>query len=218
MPKNTCGTWPTRSLDAAQPRERSGPHTPARSSNRGRVKLSSARSRCCRPSRRNQGKHAVFPSGPWTTLPPTPPACAIPSSALKVCTLAVASPRPPAKPLSAPVPNALACAGLLSALMLSCLCVPPFSTEPTTRSGSKNMPPDCLQRIHTPAALGLHFTPGYFCAKMGQKWLIFRKEEYLPPLPFTVSILEQAHRSALQGLFCFTTLPPCISCVAIAAS
>src|SRR5713226_10773550 len=151
MPKNTCGTWPTRSLDAAQPRERSGPHTPARSSNRGRVKLSSARSRCCRPSRRNQGKHAVFPSGPWTTLPPTPPACAIPSSALKVCTLAVASPRPPAKPLSAPVPNALACAGLLSALMLSCLCVPPFSTEPTTRSGSKNMPPDCLQRIHTHA-------------------------------------------------------------------
>lgn len=34
--------------------------------------------------------------------------------------------------------------------MLSCLCAPPCSTEPMTRSGSKNMLPDCLQRIHTP--------------------------------------------------------------------
>src|SRR5438132_8523819 len=38
--------------------------------------------------------------------------------------------------------------------MLSCLCAPPFSTEPTTRSGSKNMLPDCLQRIHTPEVFG----------------------------------------------------------------
>ena len=151
MPKNTCGTWPTRSLDAAQQRQRSGPRTPARCSNWGTVKPSSPPSRRYRPSHRNQGKHAVVQSGPSTTLPPTPSACAIPSSALKVCTLAVASLRPPAKPLSAPVPNALGCAGLLPALMLSCLCVPPFSMEPTTPTGSKNMPPDCLQRIHTPA-------------------------------------------------------------------
>ncbi|MGZ3625052.1 MAG: hypothetical protein ACXWPG_18005, partial [Ktedonobacteraceae bacterium] len=32
----------------------------------------------------------------------------------------------------------------------SYLCGPLFSTKPTTRSGSKNMPPDCLQQIHTP--------------------------------------------------------------------
>src|SRR5258708_11140160 len=43
--------------------------------------------------------------------------------------------------------------------MLFCLCVPPFSTEPTTRSGSKNMPPDCLQRLHDSA--------GKFCL---DKW------------------------------------------------
>src|SRR5205807_743584 len=39
------------------------------------------------------------------------------------------------------------------ASMRSCLCAPPCSTEPTTRSGNKNMLPDCLQLIHTPYIL-----------------------------------------------------------------
>jgi len=36
-------------------------------------------------------------------------ACAIPTFVPKGCTSAVASPRPPAKPSSVPVPNAAAC-------------------------------------------------------------------------------------------------------------
>src|SRR5207244_8608803 len=106
-----------------------------------------------------QIKHAFLTRWHMTTLPPTHSACDNPSSVLKACTWAVASLKPPAKPLSAPVPNALGCAGRLRASMLSCLCAPPFSTEPTTRSGSKNMLPDCLQRIHTPKD-GFHHKSG----------------------------------------------------------
>ena len=109
MPKNTCGTWPMRSLDAAQQREEPGPRTLARSSRRGRVKRLSPRSLRCRPFHRSQGKRAVSQSGRWTTLPPMLGACAIHSSVLKGCISAVASSRPPARPLSAHVPNVLAC-------------------------------------------------------------------------------------------------------------
>src|SRR6266849_7109102 len=109
MPKNTCGTWLTPSLDVAQQGERPGPRTPARSLNRGRVKLSSPRSRRCRPLPRSQGKRAVSQSGPWTTLLPTPSACAIRSSAPRACTSAAASLRQPAKPSSAHAPNGAAC-------------------------------------------------------------------------------------------------------------
>ncbi len=119
MPKNTCGTWLTPSLDAAQQWEQPGPRMPARCSNRGRVKRSSPRSLRCRPLPRSQGKRAVSQSGPWTTLPPTPSACAIRSSAPKACISAVASLRPPAKPSSARAPNGAACAGLLRASMRS---------------------------------------------------------------------------------------------------
>ena len=131
MPKNMCGTWLTSSLDVAQQRERPGPRTPARSLNKGRVKRSSPRSRRCRPLHRSQGKRAVSQSGPWTTLPPTPSACAIRSSAPKACTSAVASLRPPARPSSAHAPNGAACAGLLTALMRSYLCARLFSMGPT---------------------------------------------------------------------------------------
>src|SRR6266566_4200222 len=34
--------------------------------------------------------------------------------------------------------------------MRSCLCAPLFSMTPTIRFGKRNMPLDCLQRIHTP--------------------------------------------------------------------
>src|SRR6266496_2250801 len=151
MPKNTCGTWLTPSLDAAQQWEQLGPRTPVRSLNKGRVKRSSPRSRRCRPFHRNQGKPAVSLNGPWITLPPTPSACAILSSVLKGCTSAVASPRPLAKPSSARAPNAPACAGLLKASMPSCLCARRFSMTPMIHSGKRNMPLDCLQRIHTPS-------------------------------------------------------------------
>src|SRR6266566_5160144 len=150
MPKNTCGTWLTPSLDAAQQWEQLGPRTPVRSLNKGRVKRSSPRSRRCRPFHRNQGKPAVSLNGPWITLPPTPSACAIPSSVLKGCTSAVASPRPLAKASLARAPNAAACAGLLRASMPSCLCARRFSMGPMIHSGKRNMPLDCLQPIHTP--------------------------------------------------------------------
>ncbi len=35
--------------------------------------------------------------------------------------------------------------------MLSCLCARLCSMEPTIRFGKRNMPLDCLQRIHTPS-------------------------------------------------------------------
>src|SRR5258708_7443175 len=109
MPKNTRGTWLTPSLDAAQQWERPGPRTLVRSLNKGRVKLSSPRSRRCRPLPRSQGKRAVSQSEPSTTLPPTPSACAIRSSAHRACTSAAASLRPPAKPSSVRVLNDAAC-------------------------------------------------------------------------------------------------------------
>src|SRR2546425_12791155 len=155
MPKSMCGRWLARSLDLATQRERPGPHTPARYWKKARLPPSTPRSLRCHPLRRNQDKLAVSQNALWTTLPSTPSACAIPSSVPKGCILVVASLRLPAKPLSALVPNALGCAGRLKASMLSCLCAPPFSTAPTTRSGSKNMLPDCLQRIHTPVHDGL---------------------------------------------------------------
>jgi len=60
-----------RSLAVGQQRERPGLARRARSSNRGTVKLSFPRSRRYRPFHRNQGKRAVVPRGPWTTLLPT---------------------------------------------------------------------------------------------------------------------------------------------------
>ena len=109
MPKNTCGTWLTPSLALAQQQEQPGPRQPARCWKRGTRKRSFRQSTRCRPSHRSQGKLAVFLNGPWTPLPPTKSACAIPSSVHKGCIWAVARLRPPAKPLSAPVPNALGC-------------------------------------------------------------------------------------------------------------
>lgn len=150
MPKSMCGTWRTPSLDAAQLRPRPGPTTPAHCSNRDTLKRSSPRSRRGLPSHQSQGKRAVSQSGLWTTLPPMRSACAIHSSAPKACTSAVASPRPPAKPSSASVPKVAVCAGRLRASMHSYLCVRLSSMGPTIRCGKRNMPLDCLQRIHTP--------------------------------------------------------------------
>jgi len=90
MPKNTCGMWLMRSWAAGQLWERPGLPKGARCSNRERLKLWWPRSRRYRPFRRNQGKRAVVPSAPWTILPPTRRACAIPSCVLKECTWAAA--------------------------------------------------------------------------------------------------------------------------------
>ena len=154
MPKNMCGRWLTLSLAAGQQRERSGLARRARCSNRGRVQLSFPRSRRCRPLHRKQGKPAVVPSGPWTTLPPT-------RSRMRYPVFRAEADAPGQRRgfsrlqnhCQHPCQTRLPCAGRLRASMLSCLCAPPFSTVTTTRSGSKNMLPDCLQLIYTPACL-----------------------------------------------------------------
>ena len=70
------------------------------------------------------------------------------------------------------------------------------------------------------AALGLHFTPGYFLSENASGYNTPRllQADESKRLPFTVPILGQAHYSASKGLRPLTALPTCISCVAIAAS